>query len=212
MVFTDPPYDMDMGGQGCFAEGMKNCKKRIDNIIHFDPYVLSHLPSMDIGSYYICTSKDGIPKYLDIFKDHNFNILVWCKTNPTPFTSGTFLPDIEYIMYFSKKGKIWNNSIKPTEVYKKYYISQKLQGRNDAGGEDLHPTMKPIELIANRIKISSNQGGYVLDFFGGSGSTLIACEQLNRKCLMCELDEHYCDVIIKRWETFTGREAVLVNG
>lgn len=211
MVFTDPPYDMSMGGQGCFKSSMGNCKERIDNIINFDPYVISYLANMDIPTYYICTSKDGIPKYMDIFKEHNFNILVWCKTNPVPFTAGTFLPDIEYIMYFSKKGKkIWNNSLKPTDTYKKYYISKKLQGREDAG-EDLHPTMKPIELISNKIRISSNENGVVLDIFGGSGSTLIACEQLNRNCYMMELDPKYVDVIIKRWEEFTGEKAIKLN-
>lgn len=190
---------------------MDNCKQRIDNIINFDPYVISYLANMDIPTYYICTSKDGVPKYMDIFKEHNFNILVWCKTNPVPFTAGTFLPDIEYIMYFSKKGKkIWNNSLKPTDTYKKYYISKKLQGREDAG-EDLHPTMKPLELISNKIRISSNENGIVLDIFGGSGSTLIACEQLNRKCYMMELDPHYIDVIIQRWENFTGQKAVKIN-
>lgn len=212
MVFTDPPYDMSMGGQGCFKQSTKNCKKRIDNIIHFDPYVISYLPELNIGTYYICTSKDGIPKYFDIFKECNFNILVWCKTNPTPFTAGTFLPDVEYILYFSKKkgDKIWNNSLKPTEIYKKYYISSKLEGRKNANA-DLHPTMKPIELITNRIKISSNQNGIVLDLFGGSGSTLIACEQTDRTCYMCELDPKYCDVIIKRYENFTGDTAVKIN-
>lgn len=211
MVFTDPPYDMSMGGQGCFKSSMDNCKERIDNIINFDPYVISYLANMDIPTYYICTSKDGVPKYMDIFKEHNFNILVWCKTNPVPFTAGTFLPDIEYIMYFSKKGKkIWNNSLKPTDTYKKYYISKKLQGREDAG-EDLHPTMKPLELISNKIRISSNENGIVLDIFGGSGSTLIACEQLNRKCYMMELDPHYIDVIIQRWENFTGKKAIKLN-
>jgi len=211
MVFTDPPYDMNMGGQGCFKSSMDNCKQRIDNIINFDPYVINYLADMDIPTYYICTSKDGVPKYMDIFKEHNFNILVWCKTNPVPFTAGTFLPDIEYIMYFSKKGKkIWNNSLKPTDTYKKYYISKKLQGREDAG-EDLHPTMKPLELISNKIRISSNENGIVLDIFGGSGSTLIACEQLNRKCYMMELDPHYIDVIIQRWENFTGEKAVKIN-
>ena len=77
---------------------------------------------------------------------------------------------------------------------------------------DLHPTMKPIELIARTIKNSSRKNDKVLDIFGGSGSTLIACEQLNRRCFMCELDEHYCDVIIQRWENLTGRKAVLING
>jgi len=75
-----------------------------------------------------------------------------------------------------------------------------------------HPTMKPIELLAEILLNATEKGDAVLDTFGGSGSTLMACEQLKRRCFMCELDPHYCDVIINRWETFTGREAVLING
>lgn len=77
---------------------------------------------------------------------------------------------------------------------------------------EFHPTMKPVKLIARQIMNSSKKGDKVLDVFGGSGTTLIACEQLDRVCYMSELDTHYCDVIIKRWEDFTGREAVLLNG
>ena len=77
---------------------------------------------------------------------------------------------------------------------------------------DLHPTMKPVKLIARLVRNSSKPGWNVLDTFGGSGSTLMACEQTNRRCYMCELDPHYCDVIIERWESFTGQKAELING
>ena len=76
----------------------------------------------------------------------------------------------------------------------------------------LHPTQKPIKVPARAISNSSNINGKVLDLFGGSGSTLIACEQLDRNCFMMELDPHYVDVIIARWEKFTGQKAVLLNG
>ena len=72
-----------------------------------------------------------------------------------------------------------------------------------------HATPKPIALCARGIKSSSREGDIVLDAFGGSGSTLIACEQLNRRCYMVELDPKYCDVIVKRWETLTGKKAIL---
>src|SRR5699024_9776650 len=75
----------------------------------------------------------------------------------------------------------------------------------------LHPTQKPIKVPARAISNSSNIDGKVLDLFGGSGSTLIACEQLNRNCYMMELDPKYVDVIINRWETFTGKKAVKLN-
>jgi DNA modification methylase len=74
----------------------------------------------------------------------------------------------------------------------------------------LHPTMKPIELLAKLITDGSTQHSNILDLFGGSGSTLIACEQLNRNCYMMELDPHYCDVIIKRWEEFTNQKATKI--
>lgn len=75
-----------------------------------------------------------------------------------------------------------------------------------------HPTMKPIALCAHCIKNSSQQGESVLDLFGGSGSTLIACEQINRRCYSMELDQVYCDVIVKRWEQLTGKKAEVISG
>ena len=76
---------------------------------------------------------------------------------------------------------------------------------------DLHPTMKPVELSATAVVNSSEAGDIVLDTFGGSGSTLIAAEQLYRKCYMAELDPIYCQVIINRWEAFTGEKAVKIK-
>lgn len=76
---------------------------------------------------------------------------------------------------------------------------------------DLHPTMKPINLIGRLVKNSSREKENVFDGFGGSGSTLIACEQLNRRAYLMELDPRYIDVIIKRWEEFTGKKAVKIN-
>lgn len=74
-----------------------------------------------------------------------------------------------------------------------------------------HPTMKPVRLIGRLIRNSSRRGEKVLDIFGGSGTTLIACEQLDRECYMMELDPHYCDVIIARWEKFTGNTATKIQ-
>lgn len=77
---------------------------------------------------------------------------------------------------------------------------------------DLHPTMKPIAVVSRAVQNSSKKGDGVLDLFGGSGSTLIACEQLNRKCYTMELDPVYCDVILTRWENLTGKKAVRLTG
>ena len=74
-----------------------------------------------------------------------------------------------------------------------------------------HPAPFPVELPAEYIKAMTDEGDSVIEPFGGSGSTLIACEQLNRKCYMAELDPHYCDIILERWETFTGEKAELID-
>ena len=76
----------------------------------------------------------------------------------------------------------------------------------------LHPTMKPVELIDRALVNSSKAGDIVLDLFGGSGSTLIACERAGRKARLIELDLRYCDVILERWQDFTGRKAVRQDG
>jgi DNA modification methylase len=75
----------------------------------------------------------------------------------------------------------------------------------------LHPTMKPVALYSRQIEYSSAAGGLVLDIFGGSGTTIIACEKLRRRARVMEYDPHYCDVIIKRWEDFTGRKAEIID-
>ena len=82
----------------------------------------------------------------------------------------------------------------------------------DQKKNDLHPTMKPIELIEKAILNSSKTEDLLYEPFGGSGSTLIACEKQSRICYSMELDPKYCDVIIKRWENFTGKKAELENG
>lgn len=78
--------------------------------------------------------------------------------------------------------------------------------------DDEHPTMKPVKLIGYLIRNSTRRGDVILDLFGGSGTTMIAAEQLGRKCYMMELDPHYCDVIIARWEKLTGKEAKRITG
>lgn len=81
---------------------------------------------------------------------------------------------------------------------------------NKPNRSEEHPTMKPVALIERLIENSSKSGDIILDLFGGSGSTLIACENKHRHCRMMELDPHYCEVIIKRWEKLTGKKAELI--
>ena len=206
MLFTDPPYNMSDNPSGFISDEMKS---KLDNIVNFDPLTIAdNLFLLGCKNWFIFTSKDLIPIYFEIFKNQKFNILVWCKDNPTPMTNNTFLPDVEYLLYFYDKGRIWNNGLN-VEVYKKYYNSNKLEGRYEAG--NVHPTIKPLQIISDKIKICSNKCGIVVDCFCGSGSTLIAAEHLGRKCYAMELDPHYVDVIIERWENLTGQKAVKIN-
>jgi len=90
-------------------------------------------------------------------------------------------------------------------------VSTTVLNENKPAKNAEHPTMKPIKLFGRLIMNSSRQKDKVLDTFGGSGTTLIACEQLDRKCYMMELDPHYCDVIIARWEKLTGNKATKIE-
>lgn len=93
----------------------------------------------------------------------------------------------------------------------KIYEITSIIYENKPTKSELHPTMKPVGLFARLIRNSSKKNERVLDLFGGSGTTLIACEQLGRKAYLMEYDEHYASVIVKRWEDYTGQKAELLN-
>lgn len=208
LVFTDPPYQLETKG-GCKGEIGKALKKQgadIEFISDFNPdnflkTLLGVFEKNTINAYIFC-NKNLLPNYLNFAVKNkiSYNVLVWKKPNAIPI-GDSHRPDIEYLVLF-RKNAIWNNSL-PNVNY-----SRCLEYGRETG---LHPTMKPIPLIGNELKINSNESSIIVDFFGGSGSTLIACEQLNRKCYMMELSEHYCDVIINRWETLTGHKAVKIG-
>lgn len=184
------------------------CKQgeEIDFISDFSPTeFLSVLPCLFDGNMnaYVFCNKELLPDYLNWARNskYSFNVLVWKKPSAIPI-GDSHRPDIEYLMLF-RKNAIWNNG---TNANYSRCLEYSRVKKTDENGN--HPTIKPIELIANELTISSNKDSIVVDLFGGSGSTLIACEQLNRKCYMCELDPHYCDVIIQRWENLTGKKAI----
>ena len=207
LLLTDPPYNFDnTPGGGTFSKSRRNVSKRIANIIDFEPEKLNWLATGQISNMMFFTNRRLLFRYMQIFEDWDMDLLVWCKTNAPPMINKKHLPDIEYLLYFYKTGKRTFNNGLQTKNYSKYFVSNITVGKKEAGG-DLHPTIKPVELLAREISILSSREGIVLDLFGGSGSTLIACEQLGRKCCMMELDPKYCDVIRKRyWKFTTGSE------
>lgn len=208
MVFTDPPYRMEAQGGSNQWVGRQAAKlgERIKDLCDFNPTEflnrLNELFENNMNAYIFC-NKDLVPDYLNwgIENNYSFNILFWKKPNALPL-GGQHRPDTEYLLFF-RKNAIWNNGLENVSYSKCLEFSR--------DNSTCHPTMKPLGLIGNELKISSNENSIIVDLFGGSGSTLIACEQLNRKCYMMELDPHYVDEIIKRWEDFTGGKAKKLN-
>lgn len=128
-----------------------------------------------------------------------------------------FIEDRTKSTVFEKLLDIDSMTLEETRaLLKKFYRESETMTsvlhENKPLASELHPTMKPVALIERQIHNSSREGEIVLDLFGGSGTTMISCENQRRKCRIMEFDPHYCDVIIKRWETLTGRKAVLING
>lgn len=204
LVFTDPPYKLETEG-GCKGEIGKHLKKQgrdIAFIADFNPSdflkVLPSVFSKNTFNAYIFCNKELLPIYLNWAVENKlaFNVLIWKKPTAIPI-GDSHRPDIEYLLFF-RKNAIWHNALKGVNY------SRCLEFGRESG---LHPTMKPIGLIANELQISSNKDSVILDLFGGSGSTLIACEQLGRKARLMELDEHYCDVICQRYINFKKSDA-----
>ena len=98
------------------------------------------------------------------------------------------------------------------DMHRKYKDQTSVIYENKPTRNDIHPTMKPVTLIGRLMSNSSKSGWNVLDLFGGSGSTLMAAEQLGRTAFLMELDEKFCDVIVKRWEEYTGQSAIRISG
>ena len=196
-VFTDPPYQLDTQGGGILksANSMKQIKQ--NGVDSFDPSRLTMWSETNI----FCHNKPLIKAYIELAENNNmpYDLAFYKKKNTVPNYKGHLMTDVEYIAIIGKQDP---NKGLEKEMYSKCFIGQK-----DNDNELSYS--KPVALCAKYIQLYSKET--VLDLFGGSGSTLIACEQLNRKCYMCELDEHYCSVILERWEKFTGEKAVLLN-
>ena len=193
MVFTDPPYNI--GYQGVSDKRtIQNDKMTDEDFVDFLEKSL-----MPCETMYVCCSW----QYSHLFRQALENIgqkikamIVWDKVNPAQHLD----------KYFKQHEIIWYCGAFGGEKTLRGDVWQCKRQKNT-----VHPTMKPLELIGMALQDQPKKK-IVYDGFGGSGSTLIACEQLDRTCYMMELDPKYCDVIIKRYENLTGENAVLING
>ena len=212
MVFTDPPYNAAYKSRGedkTLRKGIMN-----DNMSdeQFNIFIKGFLKSIcnsikTGGAVYICCNwKDSYPRmYFECLKN-NINVsncIVWNKK-----TAGMGWQDYRYQYEFIIYGFNTNGS---HNFYGDRTQTDIWECSREIRQNYIHPTQKPVEIPSKAIINSSQNKNIVLDLFCGSGSTLIACEQLNRKCYAMEFDPHYVDVIIDRWEQFTGEKAVKIN-
>ncbi len=202
MVFTDPPYNVDYG------DG--NRKIENDNLgskfPQFLEKVIKNIFEFSKGAIYICMSSSEIDALQSTFRKlggHWSTFVIWAKDT---FTLGRsdYHRQYEPILYGWKDGG------------SHYFCGDRSQGDvwefPKPKKNDVHPTMKPVELCERAVQNSSKPNDIVLDLFGGSGSTLIACERTKRKCRMMEFEPKYCDVILKRYLALNPDSEILRNG
>ena len=211
MVFTDPPYNVDYSNADRPKPSktdlgkIKNDVMNEDDFIYFLGEVYKRLDenTKEDSSFYIWYADKSTIAFYSALLETNIEfkqLLIWKK--PMLLGRSKYQWAHEPCIFAVKGSPYFTDDRTKTTVW-------------DFGGYDksknVHPTQKPLFLPSEALQNSSNKNDIILDLFGGSGSTLIACEQLDRICYMMELDPKYCDVIIKRWETLTGEKAVKLN-
>ena len=205
MLLTDPPYNVDYVGKTAEALKIKNDNMSDNQFYEFLKKVFENMYSVtkEGASIYVFHADTEGLNFRKAFKDSGYKLaecLIWKKDC---FVMGRqdYQWQHEPILYGWKEGVAH------------YFVNDRTQSTilefDRPKQSTLHPTMKPIDLIAKLIKNSSKENDIILDLFGGSGSTIIASEQLNRNCYTMELDPKYCDVIVKRWEKLTNKKATL---
>lgn len=192
LIYTDIPYLFKNGGGGHSELSKRVIAKKqsiedISNGIDYSIFEEFKRVLKKINLFIWC-SKMQIIDILNYFAKYNFEILVWCKTNPIPTTNNVWLPDVEYCLYFREKGVKLNDGY---ELKSKWYLGPINQ--RDKKLYD-HPTIKPLDLVERHIKETTLTGGVVLDPFCGSGTTAVACKELNRQYIGFEIDKKYYDI------------------
>lgn len=199
LTFTDPPYELGTEGGGILkkANSMKQIKD--NGVDTFNPLLLNLYSETNIYFH----NKPLIKKYIELAEKNNvsYDLAIYKKTNTVPNYNSHLMTDIEYIAILG--------NLDPEKGLEKEMYSKVYEGKKDNDNELSYS--KPVDLCSKFIKLYSKVNDNVIDLFGGSGSTLIACEQLKRNCYCMELNPKYVDVIIERWENFTGKKAVKLN-
>ncbi len=235
MVFTDPPYNVNYSGKGKDTSNtIKNdhmdqeeFRKMLSSWFRSYKHIIK-----SSGALYCCYASRTHREFEDALNANGFEVrnqIIWVK-KVASFGWGDYRWKHEPILYCHQKGSSldfygdrkqyteWTEE--PTDAELLKYMKG-LMKKEEAGDSTVwrlhrenkydHPTQKPVKLVQIAVTNSSKRGDVVCDFFGGSGSTMLACEHLGRKCRTMELDERYVDVIIKRWEELTEKKAIKLN-
>tara|TARA_R110000822_G_scaffold65687_3_gene160798 strand:- start:946 stop:2157 length:1212 start_codon:yes stop_codon:yes gene_type:complete len=199
MVHTDPPYGVS------YQSNFRTATEKFD-VLKNDDVFLDIAPTIEAcsnGWVFVWTSWKVLTVWVDMFEGFGYptNQVIWFKGGGgMGDLKSTFCSDYETAL-------VWHRGAELTGKR----IGSVWKVDKDGATGYLHPTQKPVALPEEAIDKTTKQGDVVLDLFGGSGSTLLACEKISRKARLMELDEKYVDVIINRWQNFTGKEAVHIE-
>ena len=226
MVFTDPPYNVPINGNVCGKGNIKHDEFEMASgemsPAQFTAFLKTSFENMTAHSrdgsiHFVCMDWRHIKEIKEagekVYSELK-NMIVWVKDNGG---MGTFYRSRHELIFAFKHGKAAHTNTFELGQHGRYRTNVwEYKGINSASADRLkelamHPTVKPVKMIADAIRDVSARGGIVLDIFAGSGSTLIAAHKTGRRAYLVELDPKYCSVIIKRWENYAHDEALLIH-
>jgi DNA modification methylase len=205
LMFSDSPYNVDYEGYTEDHLKIQNDRMSAEQFRTFlgAAFASYHAVAKPHASLYVCHPSRWQREFQQALEAAGFAIrcqIVWAK-NTFAWGFGRYKFQHEPLFYCHLAGE--------SDVWYGDQSQSTLWQENKPAANRLHPTMKPVELIERAVVNSSRKGDRVVDLFGGSGSTLIACERTRRVAYLMEIDPRYCDVIVRRWQEFTGKKALL---
>lgn len=204
LVFTDPPYNVDYTGYTKEKLKIQSDKMTTEEFVAFlqGTFASYRVLIKPGASMYVCHPSSFQREFQNALESAGFSVraqIIWAK-NTFAWGFGRYKFQHEPIFYCHVEGE--------SDAWYGDKTQSTLWQEKKPAANRLHPTMKPVELIERALRNSSKAGDRVVDLFGGSGSTMIACEKTGRESSLMELDPKYADVIVKRWQDFTGKKAI----
>lgn len=205
LVFTDPPYNVDYEGYTDDKLKIEGDRMSTDQFRQFLGSVFTSYRTVmkTTASMYVCHPSSWQREFQDAIEAAGFEVrcqIIWAK-NTFAWGFGRYKFQHEPVLYCHVKGE--------SDAWYGDKSQSTLWQVNKPAASKLHPTMKPINLVRRALQNSSRKGNIVVDLFGGSGSTLIACERMNRAARLMEIDPKYADVVVRRWQDLVKKKAIL---